>query len=39
MNELYNCIPLDSEDVRKITCLYRLYKRIRDKGYYISNRT
>lgn len=36
MNELYNCIPLDSEDVRKITCLYRLYKRIRDKGYTTS---
>lgn len=33
MNEFYNCIPLDSEDVRRITCLYRLYKRIRDKGY------
>lgn len=36
MNELYNCIPLDSEDVRRITCLYRLYKRIRDKGYTTS---
>lgn len=33
MNEFYNCIPLDSEDVRRITCLYRLCKRIRDKGY------
>lgn len=36
MNEFYNCIPLDSEDVRRITCLYRLYKRIRDKGYTTS---
>lgn len=36
MNELCNCIPLDSEDVRRITCLYRLYKRIRDKGYTTS---
>lgn len=36
MNEFYNCIPLDSEDVRRTTCLYRLYKRIRDKGYTTS---
>lgn len=36
MNEFSNCIPLDSEDVRKITCLYRLCKRIIDKGYTTS---
>lgn len=36
MNEFYNCIPLDGEDVRRITCLYRLCKRIRDKGYTTS---
>lgn len=36
MNEFCNCIPLDSKDVRRITCLYRLCKRIRDKGYTTS---
>lgn len=36
MNEFYNCIPLDSEDVRRITCFYRLCKIIRDKGYTTS---
>ncbi len=36
MNECCNCIPLDSEDVRRITCLYRLCKRIKDKGYTTS---
>lgn len=36
MNEFYNGIPLDSEDVRRITCFYRLCKIIRDKGYTTS---
>lgn len=36
MNKFSNCIPLDSEDVRRITWLYRLCKRIRDKGYTTS---
>lgn len=36
MNEFCNCIPLDSEDVRRRTCLYRLCKRIRNKGYTTS---
>ena len=36
MNEYCNCIPLDSEDVRRITCFYRLCKIIRNKGYTTS---
>lgn len=36
MNKFYNCIPLDSEDVRRTTCLYYLCKRIIDKGYTTS---
>ena len=36
MNECCNCIPLDGEDARRITCLYRLCKIIRDKGYTTS---
>lgn len=36
MNEFCNCLPLDSEDVRRRTCLYRLCKRIIDKGYTTS---
>ena len=33
MNEFYNCIPLDSETVRRMTCFFQLCKRIKDKGY------
>lgn len=36
MNELYNFVPLDSETVRTINCLYRLCQRIIDKGYTTS---
>ena len=36
MNELYNCIPLDSETARRMTYFAQLYKKIRDKGYTTS---
>lgn len=37
MNELYNCIPLDSEAAKRITYFAQLCKKI--KVYYVSNRT
>lgn len=36
MNELYNCIPLDSEAAKRITYFAQLCKKIKDKGYTTS---
>lgn len=36
MNELYNCIPLDSETAKRITYFTQLCKKIKDKGYTAS---
>lgn len=36
MNELYNCISLDSEAAKRITYFAQLCKKIKDKGYTTS---